>query len=164
MRRQGQVTVARHERQVQILNCNQDALLQHAVAGDFQLVLSPFVIEEARRHLARLAPDALPDFEAFLRLSDYEAAPDPTSAEVAAHLQLVRDPKDVPVALAALQAQVDVVVSHDRDLTESEALQAQVPVLLPAVFLRDLMGWTSEELEAIRHRNWQEQPDDESLA
>lgn len=71
------------------------ALLQHAVAGDFQLVLSPFVIEEARRHLARLAPDALPDFEAFLRLSDYESAPDPTPAEVAAHLLLVRDPKEV---------------------------------------------------------------------
>jgi predicted nucleic acid-binding protein len=137
------------------------ALLQHAVAGDFQLVLCPYVIEEARRHLARLVPDALPDFETFLRLSDYEAAPDPTPAEVAAHAKLVRDPKDVPVALAALQAQVDVLVSNDKDLTESEALQAQVPVLLPAVFLRDLMGWTSEELEAIRHRTWHELPDDQ---
>jgi len=54
-------------------------------------------------------------------------------------------------------------VSHDKDLTESEALQQQVPVLLPAVFLRDLMGWTSEELEVIRSRIWQELPDDHEL-
>jgi len=36
------------------------ALLQHAIAGDFQLVLSPYVIEEARRNLQRIVPDALP--------------------------------------------------------------------------------------------------------
>ncbi|MCC6170030.1 MAG: PIN domain-containing protein [Caldilineaceae bacterium] len=140
------------------------ALLQHAVAGDFQLVLSPYVIEEARRHLARIAPDALPDFEEFLRLSNYEAAPDPTPVEAAAHVQLVRDPKDVPVAVAALQARVDVLVSHDRDLTESEALQQRLPVLLPAIFLRDLMGWTSDELEAIRARIRQELPEDNTPA
>ena len=130
------------------------ALLQHAVAGDFQLVLSPFVIEEAQRHLARLAPAALPHLEEFLHQTEYEAIPDPTPEMVAAHYDLVRDPKDVPVALAAIHAAVDYLISHDKDLTDNEALQRQVTVLLPAVFLRDQMGWTSEELEAIRRRKW----------
>lgn len=98
------------------------ALLQHAVASDFQLVLSPYIIEEARRHLARIAPVALPDLEEFLRTSEYEAVPDPTFDVVAARSALVRDPKDIPVAVAALQAQVDLLISHDKDLTESEGL------------------------------------------
>jgi predicted nucleic acid-binding protein len=130
------------------------ALLQHAVAGDFQLVLSPFVIEEAQRHLGRIAPHALPRFQTFLALSEYEAIEDPTSEMIATHQNLVRDAKDIPVALAAMQAEVDCLISSDKDLTESEGLKERVRVLLPAVFLRDFMGWTSEELEAIRWRNW----------
>jgi predicted nucleic acid-binding protein len=130
------------------------AVLQHAVAGDFQLVLSPYVIEEARRNLQQIAPTALPSLDEFLALSDYEAIADPTSEILAAHHQLVRDPKDVPVALAAMNAAVDCLVTSDKDLTESETLKQQIPVLLPAVFLRDHMGWTSEELEVIRHRKW----------
>lgn len=130
------------------------ALLQHAVAGDFQLVLSPFVIREARFHLQRLVPAAVPALDEFLVLSEYEAIADPTPEEVVAQHQLVRDPKDVPIALAALQAQVDCLISSDKDFTESEQLKQHVPVLLPAVFLREHMGWTSEELEAIRHRKW----------
>lgn len=132
------------------------ALLQHAVAGDYQLVLSPYVVEEARRHLARLAPESLPDLEQFLLLSQYEDVPDPTPAALAAHQDWVRDAKDVPVAVAALQAQVDYLISNDKDLTESAELTRRLPVLLPAVFLREVMGWSSQELESIRHRTWQE--------
>jgi predicted nucleic acid-binding protein len=67
---------------------------------------------------------------------------------------LVRDPKDVPVALAALEAAVDCLVTNDKDLTESEMLKQQLMVLVPPVFLREYMGWTSAELEAIRRRTW----------
>jgi predicted nucleic acid-binding protein len=130
------------------------ALLQHALAGDFQLVLSPYIIEEARRNLKRIAPTTLPTLDDYLHLSEYEEITNPTPEMVAAYHQLVRDPKDVPVALAAINVAVDCLVSSDKDLTESEKLRKHVPVLLPAVFLRDHMGWTSEELEVIRHRVW----------
>lgn len=132
------------------------ALLQHAVAGDFQLVLSPYVIEEARRHLKRIAPDALPYFQDFLELSEYEEIADPTPEMLAVYNQLVRDPKDIPIALAAINAAVDCLVSSDKHLTESEELRKHVPVLLPAVFLRKYMGWTSEQLEVIRDRTWRD--------
>lgn len=130
------------------------ALLQHAIVGDFQLVLSPFVIEEAQRHLRRIDPAALARFQVFLNLSEYEEIADPSPETVASHHHLVRDRKDVPVALAAIQAGVDCLVSSDRDLTESEPLKERVRVLLPALFLRGYMGWTSDELEAIRQRRW----------
>jgi len=130
------------------------ALLQHVLIGDFQLVLTPYVIEEARRNLQRIAPATLSSLDEFLALSDYEAIADPLPEEVVAQPQMARDPKDVPVALAAIQAQVDYLISSDKDRTESEELKQHVPVLLPAVFLREHMGWTSEELEAIRQRTW----------
>jgi predicted nucleic acid-binding protein len=78
----------------------------------------------------------------------------PTPEILASHHQLVRDPKDVPVALAAITAKVDCLISSDKDLTESKELKKYVSVLLPAVFLREYMGWTSEELEAISGRTW----------
>lgn len=132
------------------------AVLQHAVVGDFQLVLSPYVIEEARRHLQRIAPAALPHFQDILELSEYEAIADPTPEMVVAHHQLVRDAKDIPVALAAINAAVDCLVTGDKDLTESELLKERLTVLIPAVFLREYMGWTSTELEAIRRRTWRD--------
>jgi putative PIN family toxin of toxin-antitoxin system len=134
------------------------AILQHAVAGDFQLVLSEYILEEARRHIGRIVPLALPHFEAFLTLCEFEQAADPSPEEVQAHVDLVRDKKDIPVALAALNAQIDCLVTSDRDLTESEALTRRLPVLLPAVFLRDHLNWTSEALEQIRHRTWDDLP------
>ena len=132
------------------------ALLQHAVAGDFQLVLCPYIIEEARRNLQKIAPAILPALEDFLHLSEYEEIANPPAELVAASQQLARDPKDVPIAVAAITAKVDCLISSDKDLTESEELKQQVPVVLPAVFLREYMGWTSEELETIRHRTWQD--------
>ena len=53
---------------------------------------------------------------------------------------------------------VDVFVTSDRDFTDpgavADRLSAQVRIMLPAVFLRQIAGWTSEELEAIRDRTW----------
>ncbi len=135
-------------------------VLRHAVHGDFTLVLSPFIIEEARRHIARLIPNAVGLFEVFLLESGYELAADPTPDEVDENAQLVRDIKDVPVALAAIQAHVDYLVTQDRDFTDqdesTEELHRQLAITLPGTFLREIMGWTSEELEAIRNRSWDE--------
>jgi hypothetical protein len=54
---------------------------------------------------------------------------------------------------------VNFLVTYDKDLTEVyeanlRRLHEQVGVLLPPVFLGDYMGWTSEQLERIRNRNW----------
>ena len=72
---------------------------------------------------------------------------------------LVRQREDIPVALSVIAANVDYFVTYDRDFTddhESTArVRAAIPgICLPPVFLRDVMGWTSEELEAIRGRTW----------
>ena len=72
---------------------------------------------------------------------------------------LVRQKEDIPVALSIAGARVDYFVTYDRDFTDNnettEAVQQLIPgIILPPVFLRDVMGWASEQLETIRHRDW----------
>jgi hypothetical protein len=66
-------------------------VLRHAAAGDFQLVLCPLVIEQARRNLQKHFPQYTHRFEEFLQAVDYELVPDPTPKEVAVNQSLNRD-------------------------------------------------------------------------
>ncbi|MGQ9626243.1 MAG: PIN domain-containing protein [Anaerolineae bacterium] len=140
-------------------------VLQHATDGDFQLVLCPLVIKHTRQHLQRHFPDHLARFEKFLREVDYELVPDPTPEEIEANKNIVRDLSDVAVALAAIAAGVDYVVSEDKDLTVQDETTAELrrymKVLLSGTFLREVMGWTNEQLEAIRYRTWSDMPEEE---
>jgi putative PIN family toxin of toxin-antitoxin system len=135
-------------------------VLQHALKADFKLVLSPYVLTEARRTLAARFPREMDRFEEFLIACDYETADNPTADAVAAHAGLVRDIADVPVVLAAIEAQVDCLVSEDKDLTVRDGstveLHRQMTVYLSGAFLREVMGWSSEQLEAVRGRRWQD--------
>jgi len=36
----------------------------------------------------------------------------------------------------------------------AEPFSREVKIMLPAVFLRDVLGWSSEALEVIRSRTW----------
>lgn len=135
-------------------------ILRHAVRGDFRLVLSPYVIRQARRRIAQRFPEFLDMFDGFLFRCPYELVPDPSSEDVQAHAGLVRDVTDVPVALAAIQAGVDYLVSEDKDLTAVDETTAElhryIKPLISGTFLRQVMGWSHEELEAVRGRTWDE--------
>lgn len=139
----------------------QYTILQHAIKGDFQLVLAPLIIETARRHIIDIDKKQLPRFEQFLTDCSYEPVDNPTCKEVEQNLELVRDVADVPIALAAINSKVDYFVTYDRDFTDenetTEKVRQAIPgIMMPPVFLRDIMGWTSEELEEIRNRNWED--------
>ena len=70
---------------------------------------------------------------------------------MAANIDLCRHESDVPIVLAAIKSKAQCSVTNDRDLTVLDSttvkLHRQVQVMLPPVFLREMMGWTSEELE-----------------
>ena len=122
----------------------------------FDVVLPAQVIFEAARHLPLPAQTAV--LRSFLEESRYEELPMPPYGEVQRNLDLVRSEKDVPIALALLDADVDIFVTSDRDFTDptatAERFRSRIRVMLPAVFLRDVVGWSSEALEAIRTRTW----------
>ncbi len=134
-------------------------VLQHAIEGDYQLVLSPVVIAEAKYRIGLHLPERVELFELFLLAIDYELAPVPSKDEVKVNSTLMRDIKDVPIALSIMQAEVDYFVTYDRDFTDQNETTAKVRkaipgIMLPPVFLRDVMNWTSEQLEEIRGRQW----------
>jgi predicted nucleic acid-binding protein len=134
------------------------AVLQHALRGDFQLIIAPIGLLEARRKFRERFPTHLQAFNEFLEACDYEITNDPTAEEVLAHRDLMRDIYDVPLALAAISAQVDYFVSEDKDFTEptphNAQLHSRLQICLPGTFLREVMGWSSEELEQLRGRSW----------
>lgn len=82
----------------------------------------------------------------------------PSLAEIAANHNLVRQAEDVPIALAAIKAGVDYFVSEDKDFTEWSATTREIhralAIMRPVIFLREVMGWSSEDLEKIRKRSW----------
>jgi putative PIN family toxin of toxin-antitoxin system len=133
-------------------------VLQHAARKDFVIVLSPLVLDSARYYVRERFPQYLAALETLLELLDYELAPDPPAALVAAHPNLVRDAKDIPVVLSAIEAKVDYLVSTDRDLTDQDETTAELRRHLDCKkvgsFLREVMGWTSGELSAIERRRW----------
>ncbi len=85
-----------------------------------------------------------------------EAVPDPSLALVARNRQLVRDLTDLAIALASIRAKMDYLVSEDTDLTARDEttakLRRRLKALLSGTFLREVMGWTSEQLEQVRGR------------
>jgi hypothetical protein len=133
-------------------------VLLAGLRGEYQLVLCPYVIRQAHRNLSQRFPQHLGRFEAFLSLASLELVPDPDAQAVAENRDLVRDESDIPIALAAIRAGVDYLVSEDKDFTARDETTAELhrhlTVLLPGTFLRQVLGWTSEELEEIRHRRW----------
>jgi predicted nucleic acid-binding protein len=133
-------------------------VLRAALTDTFDFILPEQVIDEGRRHLPDPADRALLD--AWLAESKPVVLPRPSVEAVRGHRDLVRDDSDTPLALTLLEGNVDVFVTNDRDFTDPYATAAHfrehVGVMLPAVFLRDIMGWTSERLEQIRYRTWED--------
>lgn len=139
----------------------QHEILLHAVRGHFNVILSPIVIREARRRITSIFPNLLERFESTLSRIEYGLAPLPTKEEIAAHQGLVRHKNDIPLALSIIAAKVDYFVTYDRDFTDKDKTTARIRqaipgIILPPVFLREVMGWTSKELEALRYRDWDE--------
>jgi hypothetical protein len=80
------------------------------------------------------------------------------AGEIEVNKNLVRDLSDVPIALAAIGAKADYLVSEDKDFTVQDEttveLRRHLKVMVSGTFLREVMGWTSEQLEATRYRTW----------
>ena len=135
-------------------------ILRAGIAGEFQLVLCPYVVEQARRVVRARFPAYAERLEGFLSLARFELVPDPSPEEVMDNQDLVRDRSDIPIILAALNAKTDYLISEDKDMTARDAttavLRQKLTVLLCGTFLREVMGWSSERLESIRHRRWKD--------
>ena len=119
-------------------------LLIRAVAGRVDLVVSDYVADETLRVLVERFADhpaieeALAWLERLLLLfermakAEYEGRVDELS-------RVLRDPKDAPVLAGALAAEVDVLVSGDKDLLVLKEYSG-LPVRRTRQVLKELEG------------------------
>lgn len=80
------------------------------VAKYHEMVLSDQNIQELREVLNRKAPQTLSDAEVLLAELSYELIPAAYHAE-----KLIRDAKDQPILNAAIVANVDIILTGDKD-------------------------------------------------
>jgi len=110
------------------------ALLLLAETGRIELIVSEQVIVETERAVARKAPVMVADLRRTILASNVQIVSIPSAREVAEHLQLVRHVADVPILLAAMQAQVDFLVTlnsrhfiDDPDVARTSGLRIGTP-------------------------------------
>src|SRR5207247_8938829 len=119
-------------------------VMEWAREGRVALVLSPYVIAEARRMISRAFRHRLAEFDDWIASTPHELAPDPAPEVVAEHRGLVEDPADVPVALAAIYVEVDYLLSSDHHLVADDEctreLRHHVKTMTPARVVRRAMG------------------------
>lgn len=140
-------------------------VLRHALKGDYVAVVSNEIVEDARKYIqAAIGLNAVARFDQFLIDANVEVVEDPTAEQLAHYpADLVRDPDDIAVAVAAMVAKVDYLISQDTDLTSpDQPVHQLIKIMLPGTFLREKMGWTSDSLEEIRHRTWTDLTNDKS--
>ncbi len=109
-----------------------------------QAVTSKQVITEAERNLATKMPDALPMFRLLVQRA-LTVIPDPRPEEVAGHVNLA-DPKDLPILVAALQAQCPWLVTFN--VRHYRPGHPNVRVVRPGEFIRrvrEVLAYLREE-------------------
>ena len=138
-------------------------VLRLASEGKIIIVATPSVLADARFYLDELYPDGRKRLENFLTTVSVEIVDDPSRQDIVANRGLTRDPRDVEVALAAINARVDYLISTDTDLTDLDATTEEMrarlapgQVMKPGEFLDRVMGWTHDQLEAISRRRWED--------
>ena len=98
------------------------------VASNHELILCDRNVAEMREVIKRKTPDILADAEVFLAELSYELIPAVEKAE-----KLIRDPKDQPILNAAIVAEVDVILTGDKDFLSLD-LHLPMPMTIAQFF------------------------------
>jgi len=114
-------------------------IIRQGFRGCIELVASELVFEEARRNLEVKAPGEVPDLETFHQAATIEMVR-PSREEIEEAMEYTVD-KDAPVVAAARKAEVDYLVSLDREhLVEATGVvqRSGLVIVLPGDFLKDM--------------------------
>jgi predicted nucleic acid-binding protein len=107
-----------------------DIALQLAL-NNHTLVISTFTKEEIFRKVEQKAPAQLFRVYVFFEQTQYELVQTP--ADIAPGLFSIRDPDDYPVLYSAIVADVDILITGDKDFAEVRVDKPEI--LTPARFL-----------------------------
>ncbi|HUS70657.1 MAG TPA: PIN domain-containing protein [Anaerolineae bacterium] len=120
-------------------------ILALAEAGLLTLVVSEQVLVEAERNLEEKLPRGIPQCRRFLITCPLEKVPAPSASDVAMAKEMIHA-KDVSILVAAMNAQVDYLVTLNRKhfLDDPEvARRSGLRIGAP----EDLLAWLRAQLE-----------------
>lgn len=78
------------------------------------ITISEQVVTETERTIARKVPQAISDFRQAIMASKAQIVHNPPLEDVRAHQNLISPPADVPIVLAAMDSNVDFLVTLNR--------------------------------------------------
>lgn len=117
-------------------------VLRFARQGHIRIVASRLVLREAERNLRqKYSRSSVKEFHRFLQAVSMTVLP-PPSEKVLARYEAAIHPKDVPVLAAAVEANVDYLVTLDRKHFFTNTVRAVakgVRVLTPGDLLKELV-------------------------
>jgi putative PIN family toxin of toxin-antitoxin system len=102
------------------------------VAEDYTLVLSTYVVDELKAVVERKFPTKVKDIEKFLTALSYQLEYSPENYE-GAPLFEIQDDKDYMVLHTAILADVDILITGDKDFMNIEIERPEI--LTPKEFL-----------------------------
>ena len=120
-------------------------LLLLGEAGQVGLMISEQVVVETERALARKLPSALNDLGRAILSAQVQIVRDPSQEQVREYLYMMKHPADIPILVAAMQAQVDYLATLNRRhfMDDPEvARQSGLRIGTPG----DALAWVREQL------------------
>ncbi len=96
-----------------------NAALLKAFESQYSLVLCDQIIDELRRVYNVKFPSRIPDMERFISTAHYDLVTLTATDTLLADEDAIRDVADRPLLRAARKAQVDILVTGDKDFLES---------------------------------------------
>ena len=95
------------------------------IADKFNLVLSSAIIEELRIVVRRKFPAKMPVMEQFLKRLSYEISYTPSIIDEDIYPK-IRDKKDYPILASAIIADVDILITGDKDFSPVDVERPEI--------------------------------------
>lgn len=97
------------------------------------IVMGSYIIDELRDVFQRKFPSRCDAFETFLTELAYENVITPENPDTSNYPE-IRDPKDLPVLISAIESRCDYLITGDKDLHELKD-NSRIEILSPGEFL-----------------------------
>lgn len=111
-----------------------NAVMEH-ILTKHQLVLSSYVVDELKTVVKRKFPEKVNVIEKLLFIMNYEYVYTPASLQE--NLFQIRDTKDYPVLYTAIQQDVDILITGDKDFKDIEIEKPDI--MTPAEYLEQVL-------------------------
>ena len=122
------------------------AVLILADLGFFKLVISPLVLEESRRNIAKKLPTFMPVFTDLIATIQPQVVVNPSVEECQRWITII-EAKDAPIIAAAISAKVNRLLTlNTKDFTPEVAARTGLIIQTPGEFIQDIRGIITEGL------------------